>query len=87
MVWTCVFHLFSKIVELKSNFRLDIKQTKFRDNNMFVTKLVSMKLDLNINMILYDYMYTCIKTYLYILEIRLCKFVGLQDMILLFVIY
>ena len=54
---------------------------------MFVKKLVSMKLDLNINMILYDYMYTCIKTYLYILEIRSCKFVSSQDMILLFVIY
>ena len=87
MVWTCVFHLFSKTVKLKSKFRLDIKQTKFRDNNMFVKKLVSMKLDLNINMILYDYMYTCIKTYLYILEIRSCKFVSSQDMILLFVIY
>lgn len=43
---------------------LAIKQTKFIDNNMCVNKLMSKKLNLNINMILYDYMYTCIKIYL-----------------------
>ena len=47
------------------------KRVKLKNSNVFVNKLVSMKLDLNIY-----YMFICIKIYLFILDIILYKFVN-----------
>jgi hypothetical protein len=53
--------------ELNSNSSLGstIKQVKFKYYNMFVNKIINIKLDL----------YTCINTYLYRFEIELCSYI------------
>ena len=57
------------------NLGSTVKQVELKHNIVFVNKRMSMMLNLS-NIILYVYMYTCIKIQLYRLEIRLFKFVN-----------
>ena len=57
------------------NLGSTVKQVELKHNIVFVNKCMSMMLNLS-NIILYVYMYTCIKIQLYRLEIRLFKFVN-----------
>ena len=57
------------------NLGSTVKQVELKHNIVFVNKRMSMMLNLS-NIILYVYMYTCIKIQLYRLEIRLFKLVN-----------
>ncbi len=64
-------HLLANELSLSLSFGSISKWAKLKNSNVFVNKLVSMRLDLNIY-----YMFICIKIYLFILDIIVYKFIN-----------
>ena len=70
--------MFFLVIKSSTSLSLEliIQQANKLHNDMFVNKLVNMRLNLTRHIILYFYMYNFLKIYLYKLEIKLYKSIN-----------
>ena len=71
-------YMFFLVIKSSTSLSLEliIQRASKLHNDMFANKLVNMRLNLTRHIILYFYMYTFLKIYLYKLEIKLYKSVN-----------